>query len=107
MPLYADACLLAQPRGSLVQHPHPGSAALLSATDPRQVCAAIDRFTATRNEHPVPFEWTKAVVHPVGLNHRYAYKAGLLCEILSRQLMGVTANNDRGILPLSLHSLSR
>lgn len=45
----------------------------LSATDPRQVCVAIDRFTAARNEHPVPFEWTKAVVHPVGLKHQYAY----------------------------------
>jgi len=44
----------------------------LSATDPRQVCAAIDRFTAARNEHPVPFEWTKALVQPVGLAHRYA-----------------------------------
>jgi transposase len=44
----------------------------LSATDPRQVCAAIDRFTAARNQHPVPFEWTKAVVHPVGLKRHYA-----------------------------------
>lgn len=44
----------------------------LSATDPRQVCAAINRFTAARNERPVPFEWTKAVVYPVGLTHRYA-----------------------------------
>jgi len=44
----------------------------LSATDPREVCAAIDRFTAVRNEHPTPFEWTKAAVHPVGLTHHYA-----------------------------------
>ena len=44
----------------------------LSATDPRQVCRAIDRFTAARNEHPVPFEWTKNVVHPGGLKQRYA-----------------------------------
>lgn len=44
----------------------------LSATDPRQVRTAIDRFTATRNEHPVPFEWTKATVPPVALAHRYA-----------------------------------
>jgi transposase len=44
----------------------------LSTTDPRQVCAAIDRFTAARNEYPVPFEWTKAVVHPAGLKHHYA-----------------------------------
>lgn len=44
----------------------------LSATDPRQVCVAIDQFTAARNEHPIPFEWTKAVVHQVGLTHSYA-----------------------------------
>ena len=34
----------------------------LSATDPHQVRQAIDRFTDARNEHPVPFEWTKTVV---------------------------------------------
>ena len=44
----------------------------LSATSPREVCAAIDRFTAARNENPVPFEWTKAEVNPVGPVHRYA-----------------------------------
>lgn len=44
----------------------------LSATDPRQVCKAIDRFTDTRNEHPVPFEWAKTMVHPGGLKQRYA-----------------------------------
>lgn len=44
----------------------------LSATDPRQVCAVIDKFTDARNEHPVPFEWTKSVVHPGGLKHNYA-----------------------------------
>ena len=44
----------------------------LSATTPREVCAAIDRVTAISNEHPVPLEWTKAVVHPVGPTHRYA-----------------------------------
>ena len=44
----------------------------LSATNPRQVCAAIDRFTAARNEHPTPFEWTKTVVQPVRLAHRFA-----------------------------------
>lgn len=44
----------------------------LSATDPKQVCTAIDRFTAARNQHPVPFEWTKATVHPVSLKTRYA-----------------------------------
>lgn len=44
----------------------------LSVTDPRQVCEAIDRFTAARNEHPVPFEWTREVVHPGGLKNHYA-----------------------------------
>ena len=44
----------------------------LSATDPRQVRDAIDRFTADRNGHAVPFEWKKAVVHQVGFKHRYA-----------------------------------
>jgi len=44
----------------------------LSATDPRQVRRAIDQFTATRNEHATPFEWTKEVVHQGGLTHRYS-----------------------------------
>jgi transposase len=44
----------------------------LSATDPHQVRQAINRFTDARNEHPVPFEWTKSVVHPGGLKQRYA-----------------------------------
>ena len=44
----------------------------LSATNPMQVRDAIDRFTAASNEHPVPFEWTKAVVKPGGLKPRYA-----------------------------------
>lgn len=44
----------------------------LSATDPRQICKAIDQFTDARNEHPVPFEWTKGAVHPGGLKQRYA-----------------------------------
>lgn len=44
----------------------------LSATNPRQVCDAIDRFTAARNEHPTPFEWTKDVVHPGLLKNHYA-----------------------------------
>lgn len=44
----------------------------LSATSPREVWAAIDRFTQARNENPVPFEWTKAEVNPVALAHRYA-----------------------------------
>jgi len=44
----------------------------LSATDPQQACTAIDQFTDTRNEQPIPFEWTKSVVHPGGLKQRYA-----------------------------------
>ncbi len=44
----------------------------LSATNPRQVCEAIDRFTDARNEHPTPFEWTKSVVHPGRLKQHYA-----------------------------------
>ena len=44
----------------------------LSTTAPRQVRRAIDRFTDARNEHPIPFEWTKSVVHPGTLKIRYA-----------------------------------
>lgn len=44
----------------------------LSATDPRQVRQAIDKFTDARNEHPVPFEWSKSVVHPGTLKTHYA-----------------------------------
>lgn len=44
----------------------------LSATAPHQVRQAIDRFTEARNVHPVPFEWTKSVVHPGTLKTRYA-----------------------------------
>lgn len=43
----------------------------LSATDPRQVCRAIDRFTEARNQHPVPFKWTKATVHQDPLKPLY------------------------------------
>ena len=34
----------------------------LSATDPKQACQAIDRFTNVSNQNPTPFEWTKSVV---------------------------------------------
>ena len=34
----------------------------LSATSVRDVCRAIDAFTAHRNANPTPFEWTKTVV---------------------------------------------
>jgi transposase len=44
----------------------------LSATDPRQVCRAIDRFTAAHNQNPIPFEWTKSIVHPGSLRKHYA-----------------------------------
>ena len=44
----------------------------LNATSVRDVCRAIDAFTDARNQHPIPFEWTKSVVNPVGLKHRYA-----------------------------------
>ena len=44
----------------------------LSATSARDVCRAIDSFTDVRNQHPMPFEWTKSVVHPVSLKHCYA-----------------------------------
>ena len=44
----------------------------LSATDPKQVCRAIDRFTDARNEHPTPFEWTKTVVRPGSLKQRFS-----------------------------------
>jgi len=43
----------------------------LNATEVRDVCRAIDAFTAARNEHPVPFHWTKSVVHPGSLKHTY------------------------------------
>ncbi len=44
----------------------------LSATNPRQVCKAINRFTNTQNENPTPFEWTKSAVHPGSLKQYYA-----------------------------------
>ncbi len=43
----------------------------LSTTDPKQVGQAIDRFTVARNEAPIPFEWTKAVVYPGPLRVTY------------------------------------
>lgn len=44
----------------------------LSATSPRDVCRTIDAFTAASNQQPMPFEWTKRVVHPVGLKNKYS-----------------------------------
>jgi len=43
----------------------------LNSTSVRDVCRAIDAFTATRNEHPIPFEWTKSLVHPGSLKNTY------------------------------------
>lgn len=43
----------------------------LNATSVRDVCRAIDAFTNGRNQHPIPFEWTKTVVHPGSLKHTY------------------------------------
>jgi hypothetical protein len=34
---------------------------------------AIDAFIAVYNAQAAPFEWTKRYVHPVSLNHKYAY----------------------------------
>jgi transposase len=44
----------------------------LSATSPQQVCQAIDRFTAARNDLAIPFDWTKSVVRPSSLRTYYA-----------------------------------
>ena len=38
----------------------------LSVTDPRQVCQAIDRFTESRNEHPVILEASNIVTLTYG-----------------------------------------
>jgi len=43
-----------------------------SFTSYRQLRGAIDRFTAKRNQNPIPFEWTKQIVRPTGLKHKYA-----------------------------------
>ena len=43
-----------------------------SFTSARQLREAIDRFTAKRNENPIPFEWKKKVVHSVTLKKQYA-----------------------------------
>ena len=44
----------------------------LNATSVQDICRAIDAFTNTRNERPVPFEWNKSFVSPVNLKHHYA-----------------------------------
>ena len=44
----------------------------LNATSVADICRAIDTFTNSRNEHPVPFEWNRCSVNPVNLKHHYA-----------------------------------
>jgi len=44
-----------------------------SFTSARQLRQAIDAFVQAYNDNAVPFEWTKAVVHPTGLKSTYAY----------------------------------
>jgi transposase len=44
----------------------------LNANSIRDVCQAIDIFTQLRNEKTEPFEWTKEVVHPGNLKHKYS-----------------------------------
>lgn len=44
----------------------------LNATSPRDVRKAIDAFVAAYVQDAHPFEWTKHVVHPVSLKHKYA-----------------------------------
>lgn len=44
----------------------------LNATSVRDVCRTIDTFTQSRNKNPIPFEWTKQVVHPGNLKHTYS-----------------------------------
>lgn len=44
----------------------------LNATSVRDVSRTIDTFTRFRNQNPVPFEWTKQVVHPGNLKHTYS-----------------------------------
>jgi len=43
-----------------------------SFTSPQQLRDAIDAFIAAYNPTAAPFEWRKAVVHPVPLKRRYA-----------------------------------
>jgi transposase len=43
-----------------------------SFTSVAQLRQAIDRFVTRYNQNAVPFEWTKQVVYPGGLKHRYA-----------------------------------
>jgi transposase len=44
----------------------------LSLTRAKELREAIDRYVKAYNPKAAPFEWTKAVVHPIGLKPRYA-----------------------------------
>ena len=44
----------------------------LNATSPRDVRRAIDAFVQAYSENAHPFEWTKDVVYPKQLKHKYA-----------------------------------
>jgi hypothetical protein len=44
----------------------------LSLTRAKELREAIDRDVKVYNPKAAPFEWTKAVVHPIGLKSRYA-----------------------------------
>ncbi|MEK7754234.1 MAG: IS630 family transposase [Acidobacteriota bacterium] len=43
-----------------------------SFTSPRQLREAIDRFVTTYNQTAAPFEWRKAVVHPIAPKRYYS-----------------------------------
>ena len=65
-------CASDRQRHSVTETTASGKVTLGEATDPKQVCRAIDRFTDASNENPTPFEWTKSVVKPGSLKHNYA-----------------------------------
>ena len=44
----------------------------LSLTKAKELRDAVDRYVKVYNPKAAPFEWTKAVVHQVGLKKRYA-----------------------------------
>lgn len=44
----------------------------LSATSPRDIRRAIDAFVDAHKKEAHPFEWTKHIVHPGQLKHKYA-----------------------------------
>ncbi|MDP2664950.1 MAG: IS630 family transposase, partial [bacterium] len=48
----------------------------LSTTSSRNLRKAIDSFTEAYSQNAHPFEWTKHVVHPGQLKHKY----GDLCN---------------------------